>query len=97
MPDNTLFAQVLDPANRAGNQHFGFGGGPRYCIGAPLARLEAETALAALAARLVDPRLVVDPPPYRPGASLRGPSPPAKDRRDRRLEHVLKKAAAFFG
>jgi hypothetical protein len=42
-----------------------------------LARLEAETALAALAAlaaRLVDPRLVVDPPPYRPGASLRGPA-----------------------
>jgi cytochrome P450 len=74
VPDNTLFAQVLDPANRAGNQHFGFGGGPRYCIGAPLARLEAETALAALAARLVDPRLVVDPPPYRPGASLRGPA-----------------------
>ena len=62
----------FDP-DRAGNPHFGFGGGPHYCIGAPLARLEAETALVALAKRLVDPRLLEDPPPYRPGASLRGP------------------------
>ncbi len=62
----------FDP-DRADNPHFGFGGGPHYCIGAPLARLEAEAALAALARRLVDPRLLADPPPYRPGASLRGP------------------------
>jgi cytochrome P450 len=62
----------FDP-DRVDNPHFGFGGGPHYCIGAPLARLEAETALAALAKRLVDPRLLEDPPPYRPGASLRGP------------------------
>jgi cytochrome P450 len=63
----------FDP-ERPDNLHFGFGGGPHYCIGAPLARLEVETALTALAKRLVDPRLVVDPPPYRPGASLRGPA-----------------------
>jgi cytochrome P450 len=62
----------FDP-DRADNQHFGFGGGPHYCLGAPLARLEAETALAALACRLVDPHLLEDPPPYRRGASLRGP------------------------
>ncbi len=62
----------FDP-DRADNPHFGFGGGPHYCLGAPLARLEAEAALAALAKRLVDPRLMEDPPPYRPGASLRGP------------------------
>jgi cytochrome P450 len=62
----------FDP-DRADNPHLGFGGGPHYCIGAPLARLEAETALVALAKRLVDPRLLEDPPPYRPGASLRGP------------------------
>jgi cytochrome P450 len=62
----------FDP-DRADNLHFGFGGGPHYCIGAPLARIEAETALAALAGRLVNPKLLVDPPPYRPGASLRGP------------------------
>jgi cytochrome P450 len=63
----------FDP-DRGDNQHLGFGGGPHYCIGALLARLEAETALAALAGRLADPRLAVDPPPYRPGASLRGPA-----------------------
>ena len=62
----------FDP-DRADNPHFGFGGGLHYCIGAPLARLEAEAALVALAQRLVDPRLMADPPPYRPGASIRGP------------------------
>jgi cytochrome P450 len=63
---------LFDP-DRADNPHFGFGGGPHYCVGAPIAKLEAETALVALAKRLVDPRLLEDPPPYRPGASLRGP------------------------
>ena len=55
------------------SQHLGFGGGIHFCFGAPLARLEAQTALAALAARLDNPRLVADPPPYRPSAVLHGP------------------------
>ena len=62
----------FDP-DRANNQHFGFGGSLHYCVGAPLARIEAEVALVALAQRLRAPRLLADPPPYRPGASLRGP------------------------
>jgi cytochrome P450 len=62
----------FDP-DREDNQHFGFGGGLHYCIGAPLARIEAEIALVALSQRLVAPRLLDDPPPYRPGAALRGP------------------------
>ncbi len=62
----------FDP-DREDNQHFGFGGALHYCVGAPLARIEAEAALTALAARLSNPRLAEDPPPYRPGASLRGP------------------------
>jgi cytochrome P450 len=62
----------FDP-DRADTEHFGFGGGLHYCVGAPLARIEAEIALVALSRRLVAPRLVQDPPPYRPGASLRGP------------------------
>jgi cytochrome P450 len=66
-PDN------FDP-ERSDKLNFGFGGGPHYCLGAPLARLEVETALVALVRRLVNPQLVVDPPPYRPGASLRGPA-----------------------
>jgi cytochrome P450 len=62
----------FDP-DRADNQHLSFGAGPHYCLGAPLATLEGEAALVAFAKKLVDPRLLEDPPPYRPGASLRGP------------------------
>jgi cytochrome P450 len=62
----------FDP-DRHDNRHLGFGGSLHYCVGAPLARFEAEAALIALAQRLKDPRLLEEPPPYRPGASLRGP------------------------
>jgi hypothetical protein len=62
----------FDP-DRTGNVHLGFGGGIHYCFGAPLARVEAQVALPALARRLVNPRLVADPPPYRPNPVLRGP------------------------
>ena len=62
----------FDP-DRPDIEHFGFGGGLHFCVGAPLARIEAEIALVALSRRLVAPRLMRDPPPYRPGASLRGP------------------------
>ncbi len=60
-------------ADRTDNQHLGFGNGIHYCFGAPLARVEAQIALTALARRLVNPRLLVDPPPYRPNPVLRGP------------------------
>ena len=59
--------------DRPDNEHLGFSSGIHYCVGAPLARIEGHVALAALARRLVDPRLVEDPPPYRPNAVLRGP------------------------
>ena len=60
--------------DRADNTHFGFGSGIHYCIGAPLARIEAQTALTALARLLIAPRLLADPPPYRDNAALRGPA-----------------------
>ena len=59
--------------DRPDNEHLGFGSGDHYCLGAPLARPEGQIALSTLARRLVNPRLVVDPPPYRPNALLRGP------------------------
>lgn len=62
----------FDP-DRKDNQHLGFGSGIHNCFGAPLARLEAQLALTALARRLDGPRLVADPPPYRQNAVLRGP------------------------
>ncbi|MGA8085414.1 MAG: cytochrome P450, partial [Candidatus Nitrosopolaris sp.] len=62
----------FDP-DRTDNEHFGFGRGIHYCVGAPLARMETHIALNELVRRLVNPRLVTDPPPYRELASLRGP------------------------
>jgi cytochrome P450 len=62
----------FDPA-RQDNQHLGFGFGVHACFGAPLARLEAQLALTELTRRLRDPRLIEDPPPYRPSPVLRGP------------------------
>jgi cytochrome P450 len=35
--------------------------------------LEVQVALSALARRLRNPKLVEDPPPYRPSPVLRGP------------------------
>ncbi|MFG3438208.1 cytochrome P450 [Nonomuraea sp. NPDC047897] len=63
---------VFDP-DRPYTEHLGFGGGVHYCFGAALARLETQLALRELAGRLRAPRLVADPPPYRPSATLRGP------------------------
>jgi cytochrome P450 len=63
----------FDPERRD-NEHLGFGSGIHICFGAPLARLEAQIAFGELVRRLSQPRLVVDPPPYRPSATLRGPA-----------------------
>ncbi|GAA2097114.1 cytochrome P450 [Actinomadura alba] len=71
-PEHVPDPDRFDPDRRP-NQHLGFGGGIHYCFGAPLARLEAQIALTELARRLQNPRLVTDPPPYRPSPELRGP------------------------
>jgi cytochrome P450 len=69
--------RFIDPdrfwPERPGNAHLAFGGGVHYCLGAALARMEGQAALTAIATRLSNPRLVVDPPPYRPNMLLRGP------------------------
>ncbi|WP_406378623.1 cytochrome P450 [Streptomyces sp. NBC_01618] len=62
----------FDPT-RPDNQHLGFGSGIHLCYGAPLARIEAQTALGALIPHLSTMTLVQDPPPYRQSAMLRGP------------------------
>jgi cytochrome P450 len=71
-PDRFTDPDRFDP-DRPDNQHLGFGSGLHYCFGAPLARVEVHMALAALAGRLGNPRLIEDPPPYRPSPVLRGP------------------------
>jgi cytochrome P450 len=73
-PDPDLFIP-----DRKNNGHLGFGGGIHLCFGAPLARLEAQIALTEFALRLQNPRLVTDPPPYRPSPFLRGPRHLAAD------------------
>jgi cytochrome P450 len=62
----------FDP-DRTEREHLSLGGGIHYCFGAPLARLEVQLALRTLARRLENPRLLEDPPPYRPSPILRGP------------------------
>ncbi|WP_030406417.1 cytochrome P450 family protein [Streptomyces albus] len=59
---------------RGDNQHLGYGHGIHYCLGAPLARLEGRTALAALLGRLPDLRLAADPDElrWRGGLIMRG-------------------------
>jgi cytochrome P450 len=59
--------------DRPYEQHLGLGGGVHYCFGAPMARLEVQIALVALFRRMENPRLLEDPPPYRPSPILRGP------------------------
>jgi cytochrome P450 len=58
---------------RPDNQHVGYSQGIHFCFGAPLARLEAQTAVSEFFRRVQNPRLVVDPPPYRRNHLFRGP------------------------
>jgi cytochrome P450 len=71
-PDHIADPDRFDP-DREYLEHLGFGGGIHYCFGAPLARPEARFALTELVRRFENPRLVTDPPPYRPNPGLRGP------------------------
>lgn len=63
-------ADVFDP-ERANLRHLGFGHGAHFCLGAPLARLEARIAFTALTARFPQARLGSEPV-YKPNVTLRG-------------------------
>ncbi len=55
--------------------HLGFGRGPHFCLGAPLARLEVRIALASLFGRYPELRLAIkeDEIAYTPSIITEGP------------------------
>jgi cytochrome P450 len=54
--------------------HLAFAAGPHFCLGAPLARLEATIAVRAFATRVAGPELDPAGLAYKPNLNLRGPS-----------------------
>lgn len=56
---------------RKHNPHVAFGGGPHYCVGAPMARLEFEIVVARLLARFPNLALVDDKPMWRASYNMR--------------------------
>lgn len=56
--------------SREPERHLSFGHGAHFCIGAPLARMEAETALSRLFGRFPDLALAADPDDLEPVPSV---------------------------
>jgi len=79
---NVVAAANRDPARhtdpdvvdlrRAEPDPLSFGGGPHYCLGASLARLEGAVAFTALATKLPDIQLQDEQPRWRRALNLRG-------------------------
>lgn len=57
---------------RGGVKPLSFGGGIHFCLGAMLARIEAQIAISTLLSRLPGLELVTEEPQWRPGIVLRG-------------------------
>jgi cytochrome P450 len=70
LPDPERFDITRDP-----NPHLAFGHGAHFCMGAPLALLEARVAIRDLLERLTGIELAIDEPwPPRRGLHVHGPS-----------------------
>jgi 2-hydroxy-5-methyl-1-naphthoate 7-hydroxylase len=63
-------ADRFDPTRPTRREHFSFGYGVHYCLGAPLARMEATIALSALFDRFPDLTLAVPADQLRPQSSF---------------------------
>jgi cytochrome P450 len=58
---------------RGASGHLAFAAGPHFCLGAPLARLEATVALEEFSQRVLSPELDESQLCYKPNLNLRGP------------------------
>ncbi len=54
-------AEALDLARQDASHHVSFGSGVHYCLGASLAKLEAEVAIGSFVRRFADAEIVGDP------------------------------------
>jgi pimeloyl-[acyl-carrier protein] synthase len=61
----------LQLERRTAHRHLAFGAGIHYCVGAPLARLEAQIAIPGLLRRLPHLRLLDQTPRWRPTFTVR--------------------------
>lgn len=70
--DRAMYGETADAFDitRTEKAHLAFGHGVHYCLGAPLARLEAEIALPALFDRFPDLKLAVAPEELQPSQSF---------------------------
>ncbi|WP_454197716.1 cytochrome P450 [Nocardia sp. Marseille-Q1738] len=71
-PDADTFDVTRYAGNRPARKHLGFSLGVHYCVGAPLARIEAGVAVGALLARAPKLTLAADAIEYRPSLIHRG-------------------------
>lgn len=71
--DETVFDDpgLLD-LDRDHNPHIGFGHGPHHCVGAQVARVQLQEALAGLVRRFPELRAAA-PPEWKTGLSTRAP------------------------
>jgi len=69
-------AQFPEPhrldVSRSPNRHLAFGGGPHFCLGAALARIEGQLAFQTMLRRLPDLELATEAPSYRDHFVIRG-------------------------
>jgi cytochrome P450 len=71
-PTHFVEPERFDPARSNASEHFAFGHGPHYCLGAPLARLEVRIALELLLRAAPGMRLAKQSVRYTPTLVLHG-------------------------
>jgi cytochrome P450 len=65
---------TFDITRENARDHVAFGYGPHFCLGAPLARLEAQVAFEELLPRLSDIRMAEETVEWLPSPLIRGPA-----------------------